>query len=120
MLSQIEQNFREAFDDILDINGGCHEFAFSDGCTPEGRIRAHITVLWVREVTSYLHMHSHMYNSAMFHGDRILMMRAKDVPDRARLFANDYLDADDVTYKIVSSRLKDGLWHLELSAVGTT
>ena len=119
-MNQVAQNMREAFDVALSVDGDHHEFAFADGCTPNGRIYARIKVLWVRDITSYLHLHSHDYNSVVYHADKILMMRARDVPDNAHLFSGDYLDADETSYKIISARLKDELWHLELSVIGTT
>jgi len=48
------------------------------------------------------------------------MMLSSDVPDGARLYVNDYMDVDNESYKIVSSRLKDGLWNLTLNILGSS
>ena len=119
-MSQVERNFIDAFGDALSVDSEWHDFAFSDGCTPEGRIYARIRVLGIRDDTLYLHLHSHDYNSVVYHGGKKLVMRACDVPDGSHLYAGDYLDYDGVSYKIVLARLKDELWDLELSILGTT
>ena len=119
-MNQVALNFMCAFGDALSVDGDCHDFAFSDGCSPEGRIHARIKVLFIRDDTQYLHLHSHDYNSVVYRGGKHLVMRAMDVPDGAHLFAGDYLDIDDVSYKITLARLKDNMWDLEMSILGTT
>ena len=119
-MNQVALNFMCAFEDALSVDGDWHEFAFSDGCTPQGRIYARIKVLFIRDDSLYLHLHSHDYNSVVYHGGKKLVMRAQDVPDGAHLYAGDYLDIDDVSYKITLARLKDQMWDLELSILGTT
>jgi hypothetical protein len=119
-MTQVEQNFIEAFQVALCVDGEYHDFAFSDGCSPEGRIYARIQVLFIRDDTQYLHLHSHDYNSVVYHGGKKFVMRACDVPDGAHLYAGDYVDLDEVSYKITLARLKDQMWDIEMSILGTT
>jgi len=119
-VSEVYQNFLDAFSTVLDVDGSTHFFGFSDGCSPDGRLYANLQVLWVKNITTDFHLHTHGLNQVLRHDERLLMMLSSDVPDGARLYVNDYMDVDNESYKIVSSRLKDGLWNLTLNILGSS
>jgi hypothetical protein len=124
--SLIEQAFIEAFEIALETGGQWLEFAFSDGVTTTGRICDRILILWILDESQYLNRHSHEYNSVVYQNEKTFMMLASDVPDHARLWAGDYLDAGEIdaqhmtSYKITSSVLKTGIWTIKLAILGTT
>jgi hypothetical protein len=117
--SEVQLNMLDAFSVALMIDGSTHNFGFSDGFTADGRLNADLTVLWVKNITTEFHLHTHGLDRLLRHDERILMMKASDVPDGASLYANDYLDCDNESFKITSSRLKDGIWNLTLNVLGS-
>ena len=119
-LPEVQASFLQAFDDIpLAVDGDFKTLCFSDGVSVDGRIEARIKCLWARDSSSYMHMHTHEMNKTLQHHERVLMFKASDVPDSARLYANQYLDVDGDQFKIVMARKKDELWTLNLLGVGS-
>jgi hypothetical protein len=119
-------NFIAAFKLVLSTGGQTMEFAFSDGASTKGRIHSLICVLWVTDESATFAHRSHEYNTVMFQNEQKLAMLASDVPQQARLYANDYLDISDpcslimTSYKIITSILKTGIITLTLNVLGST
>ena len=113
-MSEVSDNFLEAFDVALSVDGDEHIFLFA-GSAPVTK-----TCLWVKDVSAYLHTHSHGLNAVVFQNEKICVIKATDVPGTALLRANDYLTIDGTRYRIMNSRLKDGLWTLQIMIIGTT
>jgi hypothetical protein len=118
-LPPVQAMFLKAFDTALRIDGEDKTLRFSDGVTVDGRIEAIVRCLWARDSSSYLHLHSHGMNTVLQHHERILMFKAADVPEGARLYANQYIDVGEEQFKIIMARRKDELWTLHLLAVGS-
>jgi hypothetical protein len=93
--------------------------SFSNGVTADGRIEVTIKCLWARDSSSHMHMHTQDMNKTLQHHERILMFKASDVPDGARLYANQFIDVDNDQFKIIMARRKDELWTLNLLIVGS-
>jgi len=118
-LPEVQSMFLKAFDVALRVDGDTKTLRFSDGVTANGRIEASIQCLWARDSSSYMHTHTHGMNTVLQHHERILMFKAADVPEGARLYANQYIDVGDEQFKIVMARRKDELWTLQLLAIGS-
>ena len=125
-LEAIQASFIAAFKTALSTGGQTMEFAFSDGVSATGRMYASICVLWVTDESAYLNRHSHYSNPALFQNEQKLQMLQSDVPQGARLYANDYIDISDpcamimTSYKIVTSILKTGIVTLTLNVLGSS
>ncbi len=125
-IDRLTLNFIAAFKIALSIGGQTMEFAFSDGVTRKGRLHAKICVLWITDESAYPIRHSHQYNTVVFQSEQKLQMLASDVPQQARLFANDYLDISDpcslimTSYKIMTIILKTGIITLTLNTMAST
>jgi hypothetical protein len=113
-MSEVSENFLDAFGDALSVDGDLHSFTFSNYST------ARLTCLWVKDVSAYLHTHSHELNYVVFQNEKLCLIKASDVPENAVLRANDYLTIDNTRYKIANARLKDCIWTLQLMIIGTT
>jgi hypothetical protein len=116
---QIRETFLRGFRNILRIDGQEHEFTFS---TPDGNSSYSypLTVLWIRDTSQNLGPHTHGMNVVAYQDVRVFQMLEEDVPDGARLIANDFLTIDGTQYRIMSARIKDGIWNVMLSTTGTT
>ena len=112
---EVYTNFLNFFDVALRVDGLEHEFVFGG---PAGPYTATITVLWVKDVSAYIKLHTRGFNTVVNQSDRIFMMRANDVPYGATVYANDYITVDGTKMKVVQSRLRDGLWTIQLSVIG--
>lgn len=110
---EVFQTFQESFALPLAVDGLIHQFVFADGLT------VNITVLWIKDVTSYLAQHSHGFNSVVMVGDRMFMAQQSDVPANAAFYANDYLTIDGGRMKIIQARLRDALWTVQLRSIQT-
>jgi len=98
----------EAFGDALSVDGDSHSFIFSDG------VPYNLTCLWVKDVSAYMHTHTHGFNEVLYQNQKVCLIKEADVPANARMKANDYLTIDGTRYKIMNSRLKDFIWTLQL------
>src|SRR5690348_11665588 len=108
-MSEVSNNFLEAFDVALSVDGDLHSFLFAN--SPP----ATLLCLWVKDLSAYLHTHTHGLNMVVFSNEKMCLIKASDVPSGALLRANDYLIIDSTRYKIVNARLKDSIWTLQLS-----
>ena len=113
-MSEVSQNFFDAFGDALSVDGDLHRFTFS------GNYAATLLCLWVKDLSATIHTHTHGFNEAVFSNQKMCMIRASEVPARAVLRANDFLTIDGTRYKIMNARLKDCLWTLQLAVMTTT
>ena len=118
-LSQVGQVFLNVFNTALAIDGETHTFSFSstDGT---GQIIIDILVLWVRESSETLRLHSHGYNTVLNANDRVFVIRQADLPNNASLNAGDLLTVDGNLYKIAGARLKDQIYTVTLFVMGST
>jgi len=107
-LSEVADNFLDAFGDALSVDGDTHTFVFSDGATLS------LICLWVKDISATFHTHTHGYEETLYQNQRLVLIRESDVPSDVRMKANDFLTIDGVRYKIVSARLKDFIWTLNL------
>lgn len=120
VLPEVQANFFQAFLEVpLDLDWDTKTLRFSDGVTAEGRIVVTIKCLWARDSSSYMKMHTRDQNKTLQHHERILMFKECDVPDGARLYANQFLDIDGDQFRIISARCKDQLWNLTLVGIGS-
>lgn len=110
---EVYRNFSAFFDIALDVDGLTHQFVFADGLT------INLTVLWVKDLTAYLSLHSHGLNTVVNVGDRLFMARASDIPSNAAIYANDYITIDGHKMKVIQARLRDALWSVQLRSVQT-
>jgi hypothetical protein len=113
-MSEVSVNFLDAFADALSVDGDDHLFTFSDG------VPRLLTCLWVKDVSAYMHTHTHGTNAVLFENQKIALIREADVPASARMRANDYLTVDNTRYKIMQARLKDFIWTLQLMILTTS
>jgi hypothetical protein len=113
-MSEVSSNFLSAFADALSVDGDYHCFTFSGGYS------AKLLCLWVKDLSAYIHTHTHGVNDIVFSNQKMCMIRESEVPARAVLRANDYLTIDGTRYKIMNARLKDYLWTLQLMIISTT
>jgi hypothetical protein len=113
-MSEVSSNFLSAFGDALSVDGDLHYFTFSGGAS------ATLLCLWVKDLSSYIHTHTHNLNDVVFSNQKMCIIRECEVPSRAVLRANDYLTVDGTRYKIMNARLKDYLWTLQLMIMATT
>jgi hypothetical protein len=112
-MSEVSLNFLDAFADALSVDGDAHSFVFADG------VPIFLTCLWVKDVSAYMHTHTHGFNAILHENQRIVLIRESEVPASARLRANDYLTVDGVRFKIMQARLKDFIWTLQLMIIST-
>lgn len=85
MFFEVQLAVNEAFDVASSVDDSTHHFAFSDGVTAEGRLCAHIEVLWVKNESLDFHLHTHGLSQILRFDERMVMIRACDVPDGARI-----------------------------------
>lgn len=107
-MSEVADNFLDAFGDALSVDGETHNFVFSNGVTTP------IFCLWVKDVSNTFHTHTHGYEETLYQNQRLVLIRESDVPSDARMKANDFLTIDGARYKIVTARLRDFIWTLTL------
>jgi hypothetical protein len=110
---EVYRNFQQSFDIPLSVAGLTHQFVFSDGLTLS------LTVHWVRDVTAFLSLHSHGFNTVVNVGDEMFQVRATDIPSSAAIYANDYITLDGVRKRIIQSRLREGIWTVQLRTIQT-
>jgi hypothetical protein len=107
-MSEVEDNFLDAFGDALSVDGTVHNLVFSNG------VNTPIDCLWVKDASAYFHTHSQTWGPVLSQNQKMLLFREKDVPARAYLRSNEYLVVDGTKYKIVTARLRDYIWTLTL------
>lgn len=115
-MNQVHYNFLDAFKDALSVDGDVRDFSFADGFG--GFLRARIAVLWIKDIGTLFHLHTHGFNVILREDQREFLMMERDIPDHARIYVNDFLYIDGVNYKIASSRLKDGIWTVVANILG--
>ena len=113
-MSEVSDNFLDAFGDALSVDGDDILFTFADG------VPRLITCLWVKDVSAYMHTHTHGTNPVLYENQKIALIREADVPANARMRANDFLTVDNTRYKIMQARLKDSIWTLQLMILTTS
>jgi hypothetical protein len=120
-MGEVTDNFLSGLALALDLDGTTKTVTFSDGSgTVDGRITKRMTVLWLTDAERIVRTHSHGLNYIAWNQGIIAVFYAKDVPQRAALAANCYLDFDGIQYRIDTATLENEIYQVNLQVFRTS
>jgi hypothetical protein len=119
MTTDVDRGFSWGFETAVLVDGKWKNFRFSDGQTLNGRIPKRIECLWITDQFHTLHTHAKRLNTIVHNESIQVYFRECDAPCGATLYSNAYIDVDEVSYRIETSKLECQIWGLTLELLGT-
>jgi hypothetical protein len=118
-MQEVTANFLSGLALALSLDGTLKTIAFADG-SGKGTLVKTLNVLWLTDEERIVRTHSHGLNYIAWNQGITLVMFASDVPARAALAANCYLDVDNKQYRIESAFLENEVWQVVLQVFRTS